>query len=443
MEDLIVKRQPYSAEAEQAVLGSILLDPDCIADAVEIVKADEFYIPENRSIYEALMSMFTNARRIDPVLLLEELKTIGLYDDAGGRAYLYKLMESTPSAANIKAYARIVHDKAVLRRLASVTEEVRSKAIDESDDAGELLELAEQKLYDIRNGRESKGLVKLGKVLADGISDLNELARVGGGMTGITTGFSDLDNFINGFNKGDLLLLAARPAVGKTSIALNMARNAAVKSGKDVAIFNLEMPRVQLAMRLLSSEASVDLRKLRTAEMDEAEWERVALATQVLSPAPIYIDDTSNISVADMKARCRSLKNLGLVVVDYLQLMSTGRKDGNRVLEVGELSRAMKIMAKELEVPILCLSQLSRAPEKRTGDKRPMLSDLRDSGSIEQDADIVMFLYRDEDYNPDTEDKNVVECIVAKNRNGQTGTVKFQWLGQFTKFSTQDRIHGK
>lgn len=442
MEDFSLRRLPYSPEAEQAVLGSVLIDPDCISQVIDILSAADFFVPENRKIFETLYSMFTNARRIDPVVVLDELKSRGVYDEAGGRAYLYRLMESTPTAANAGEYAKIVKNKAILRGLAAVTEDVRTRAVEEDSDASALLELAEQGLYDLRIGRDRRGLVPLSKAIADSLEDLNALARSGGGMTGIPTGFSDLDFFITGLNKGDLLLLAARPGVGKTSIALNIARNAAVKSGCDVAVFNLEMPRNQVVLRLLSSEAGIDLKKLRMADLKEDEWDRLALATQVLSAAPIYIDDSSTVSVAEMKARCRQLKKLGLVIVDYLQLMSTGRKDGNRVLEVSELSRAMKIMAKELNVPVLCLSQLSRAPEKRD-NKRPVLSDLRDSGAIEQDADIVMFLYRDEDYNPDTTDKNVCECIIAKNRNGQTGTVKFHWMGQFTRFSSQDRIYGE
>ncbi|HHX72850.1 MAG TPA: replicative DNA helicase [Clostridiales bacterium] len=435
------EKTPYSAEAEQAVIGSMLIDPGCIPEALEAVSAEDFYIPENASIFETIHSMFTYGRKIDPVLVLEELKIRGVYDEAGGRAYLYKIMEATPSSANVQAYAEIVKNKAILRHLAQITGEVHSRALGEDGKASDLLELAEQKMYTIRADQSRQGLVPIHKIILDSLDELNELARHGKGMLGVPSGFSELDYYISGLNRTDLILLAARPGVGKTSIALNIAQHVAVKSKKDVAIFNLEMPRSQLVMRLLSSEAAIDLKKLRTADMSEEEWDRLALAAQTLSNAPIYVDDSSTITVAEMKARCRRLKNLGLIVVDYLQLMSTGRRDGNRVQEISEISRSMKIMAKELDVPVICLSQLSRAPEKREGDKRPMLSDLRDSGAIEQDADIVIFLYKDENYNPDTQDKNVCECIVAKNRNGQVGTVKLQWQGQFTRFTTREHVH--
>ena len=292
----------------------------------------------------------------------------------------------------------------------------------------------------MRGEKQGQGLVHIRSAIMDSIEILNELSKSKGSMPGIPTGFSDLDYYITGLNKSDLILLAARPGIGKTSVALNIASNAS-KSGKNVAVFNLEMSRTQLVQRMLSSEGMIDLKKIKTADLTDDEWDRLASASKTLSAAPIYIDDTANITVAEIKARCRRLPNLGLVIIDYLQLISGTRKDGNRVLEVSEISRALKIMAKELNVPILCLSQLSRASDQRK--ERPRLSDLRDSGAIEQDADIVLFLYKDEDYNPDTADKNVCECIIAKNRNGQTNTVKFRWLGQFTRFVTQDNHHAE
>lgn len=433
----MLRRQPYSAEAEQAVLGSILIDPSCIAAVMDIASTEDFYVPENKKIFETLFYMFTQGYRIDPVILLDELKAREIYDDAGGRAYLYKLMEATPSAANVTAYAEIVRGKAKLRMLAEITGEAHERALNEAGEASELIESLEQQLFDLR-GEKSRGLVPIRKAISESLEVINELYKNKGKLPGIPTGFSELDKYIMGLNNSDLVLLAARPGIGKTSIALNIARNAAERSGKNTAIFNLEMSRVQLVFRLLSSESMVDLKKIRTAELTDEEWDRLASATQRLSSLPLYIDDSSNISVAEIKARTRRMRNLGLVIIDYLQLIRGTRRDGNRVLEVAEISRALKIMAKELNIPVLCLSQLSRAPEQREGDKRPRLSDLRDSGAIEQDADIVMFLYRDD--KPDA-DKNICECIIAKNRNGQTGSVPFQWHGQFTRFTTQDNVH--
>ena len=416
MEDLVLRRQPYSAEAEQSVLGSLLIDPACISEAIEIVAADDFYIPENKKIFETMTSMYTLGQKIDPVILLDELKNREIYDEAGGRAYLYKLVEITPTAANVKAYAQIVRAKAKLRKLAKITGEANERALAEAGEANELIESLEQQLFEMRGEKQGQGLVHIRSAIMDSIELLNELSKTKGGMPGIPTGFSDLDYYITGLNKSDLILLAARPGIGKTSVALNIARNAS-KSGKNIAVFNLEMSRTQLVQRMLSSEGMIDLKKIKTADLTDDEWDRLARASKALSSASIYIDDTANITVAEIKARCRRLPDLGLVIIDYLQLISGTRKDGNRV----------------------CLSQLSRASDQRK--ERPRLSDLRDSGAIEQDADIVLFLYKDEDYNPDTADKNVCECIIAKNRNGQTNTVKFRWLGQFTRFVTQDNRH--
>ena len=367
MEDLVLRRQPYSAEAEQAVLGSILIDPSCIAAAVDIVSAEDFYLPENKKIFETLFDMFTLGKKIDPVLMLDELKARELYDEAGGRAYLYKLMESTPSAANMTAYAEVVRGKAKLRELAKVTGEAHERALSEAGEAAELIESLEQQLFNLRGERTGQGLIHIRKAVAESLETINALAKNKGKLPGIPTGFSELDFYITGLNNSDLVLLAARPGIGKTSVALNIARNAAQSSGKNIAIFNLEMSRVQLVQRLLSSESMVELKKIRTAEMNDEEWDRLARATQTLAALPIYIDDTSNISVAEIKARARRLKNLGLVIIDYLQLIRGTRKDGNRVLEVAEISRTLKIMAKELNIPVLCLSQLSRAPNSGKG----------------------------------------------------------------------------
>ncbi|MBQ1222689.1 MAG: replicative DNA helicase [Oscillospiraceae bacterium] len=444
MEDLVLRRQPYSAEAEQAVLGSILIDSATVATAVTMLKPDDFYIPENAKIYETLVSMFTGGEKIDPITLLDKLKELELYDDAGGRAYLYKLMDATPSAVNIEAYAAIVKDKAKLRKLADVTGEANTRAMGEVGSVAEQLETLEQQLFELRGERSGAGLVPIREALNDSLREMKELASQGGKLPGLPTGFRDLDFYISGLNRSDLIILAARPGVGKTSVALNIARYAAeAGDGKNVLLFNLEMSRVQLVQRMLSSEALVELGKLRTANMVRDEWDRLVAGALKLAKLPIYVDDTSNITVAEIKARVRRVRDVGLVVIDYLQLIKGGRKDGNRVLEVSDISRSLKVMAKELNVPVLCLAQLSRASEQRKDDPKPKLSDLRDSGAIEQDADIVLFLYRDEQYHPDTAEKNVCDCIIAKNRHGQCNTVQFQWQGQFTRFTMRDRIHEK
>ena len=444
MEDLVLRRQPYSAEAEQAVLGSILIDSATVATAVTMLKPDDFYIPENAKIYDTLVSMFTGGEKIDPITLLDKLKELELYDDAGGRSYLYKLMEATPSAVNIEAYAAIVKDKAKLRKLAEVTGEANTRAMGEVGSVSEQLETLEQQLFELRGERSGAGLAPIREALNDSLREMKELASQGGKLPGIPTGFRDLDFYISGLNRSDLIILAARPGVGKTSVALNIARYAAeAGEGKNVLIFNLEMSRVQLVQRMLSSEALVELGKLRTANMVRDEWDRLVAGALKLAKLPIYVDDTSNITVAEIKARVRRVRDVGLVVIDYLQLIKGGRKDGNRVLEVSDISRSLKVMAKELNVPVLCLAQLSRASEQRKDDPKPKLSDLRDSGAIEQDADIVLFLYRDEQYHPDTAEKNVCDCIIAKNRHGQCNTVQFQWQGQFTRFTMRDRIHEK
>ncbi|MBE6937144.1 MAG: replicative DNA helicase [Ruminococcaceae bacterium] len=444
MEDLVLRRQPYSAEAEQAVLGSILIDSATVATAVSMLKTDDFYIPENAKIFDTLVSMFTGGEKIDPITLLDKLKELELYDDAGGRSYLYKIMEATPSAVNIEAYAAIVKDKAKLRKLAEVTGEANTRAMGEVGSVSEQLETLEQQLFELRGERSGAGLVPIREALNDSLREMKELAGQGGKLPGLPTGFRDLDFYISGLNRSDLIILAARPGVGKTSVALNIARYAAeAGEGKNVLLFNLEMSRVQLVQRMLSSEALVELGKLRTANMVRDEWDRLVAGALKLAKLPIYVDDTSNITVAEIKARVRRVRDVGLVVIDYLQLIKGGRKDGNRVLEVSDISRSLKIMAKELNIPVLCLAQLSRASEQRKDDPKPKLSDLRDSGAIEQDADIVLFLYRDEQYHPDTAEKNVCDCIIAKNRHGQCNTVQFQWQGQFTRFTMRDRIHEK
>ena len=443
MDELLARQLPQSAEAEQAVIGSMLIDPECIPVVIEQLRPDDFYTEENRRIFETVYSMFNNAMRIDAVTVLDQLKSAGLYDDAGGRAYLMQLMDVTPTAAGVQEYAAIVRDKSMLRAIAAACAEIEKLAFEGGGTAADIAELAEQKIYNVRQGREIKGLSHIKSVIMDLYAQLDERSRSDSDIPGISTGFRDLDHALTGLNKSDLILVAARPGMGKTAFALNIALNAAKSSKKDVVVFQLEMSKDQLASRFLASEALIESQKLKTGNLAEDDWIKIARATNVLAKTRIYVDDNPAITVAEIKAKCRRLgEGLGLIVIDYLQLMqSGGRKSDNRTQEVAEISRSLKIMAKELNVPVVCLSQLSRAAEQRA-DKKPMLSDLRESGAIEQDADIVMFIYRDDYYNEDSEDKNVAEIIIAKNRHGATGSVHLQWIGQYTTFSSQDRVHG-
>lgn len=441
-DELLARQLPQSLEAEQAVIGSMLIDPACIAEVIELLRPEDFYAEEHQRIFETIYSMFNTALKIDPVTVLDRLKAQGYYDEAGGRAYLMQLMEVTPTSANVKEYASIVRDKSMLRAIANAGAEIQNLAFSGGGSAAEVAELAEQKIYSVRQGREIKGLSPLKSVIMDLYAQLDERSRSDSDIPGLSTGFRDLDVALTGLNKSDLILVAARPGMGKTAFALNIALNAAKSSGKDVVVFQLEMSKDQLASRFLASEALLDSHKLKTGSLNQDDWIKIARATSVLAKTQLYVDDNPAITVAEIKAKCRRLgENLGLIVIDYIQLMqSGGKRSENRVQEVAEISRSLKIMAKELNVPVVCLSQLSRAAEQRA-DKRPMLSDLRESGAIEQDADIVMFIYRDDYYDAESDDKNVAEIILAKNRHGATGTVELQWIGQYTTFSSRDRIH--
>lgn len=441
VDELLARQMPQATEAEQAVIGAMLIDPACVPEVIEYLRPEDFYAEENRKIFETIYSMFTNSLKIDAVTVLNELKLAGYYDEAGGRAYLMQLMDVTPTAANVKEYAAIVRDKSMLRDVAACASEIENLAFEGAGTASEIAEAAEQKIYSVRHGREVKGLAHIKNVIMDLYSHLDELSKNGGQIPGIPTGFTELDHFLTGLNKSDLILVAARPGMGKTAFALNVALNAAKKSKKDIVVFQLEMSKDQLASRFLANEALIDSQKLKTGNLEPDDWVKIARASNVLAKTKIYVDDNPAITVAEIKAKCRRLgDNLGLIVIDYLQLMQSGKKSDNRVQEVSDISRSLKIMAKELNVPVVCLSQLSRASEQRA-DKRPMLSDLRESGAIEQDADIVLFLYRDDYYNEDSENKNVAEVIISKNRHGSTGTINLQWIGQYTTFSNQDRVH--
>ncbi|MBR5616683.1 MAG: replicative DNA helicase [Oscillospiraceae bacterium] len=443
-EELLAKQPPQSLEAEQAVLGSILIDSRCVTDIVGVISPEDFYLKQNRQIFETIYTMFNFSQTIDPVTVLNKMKELGYYQD-NSRDYILQLMEITPTAANATRYAHIVREKAMLRGLAQAADDISETVHSEIGTAAEMLESAEKKIYALRKGERNDSLEHIGTVLHKVFDRLTELSQSDSPIPGLSTGLRDLDTKINGLNRSDLLLVAARPAMGKSAFALNIAVNVAKKYNKTVAVFNLEMSRDQLAMRLLASESFIDMQKLATGKLNEDEWSKLCMASAALSQTDIRIDDNPSVTVADINAKCRRLENLGLVVIDYLQLMQGsgyGKNSENRVTVVGEISRSLKIMAKELNVPVVCLSQLSRAVESRT-DKRPILSDLRESGAIEQDADSVMFLYRDEYYNENSEDKGLAECIVAKNRHGETGTVKLQWFGPYQTFSDREWKHAE
>ena len=443
-EELLLKQLPHSVEAEQAVLGSMLIDPRCVPDVIEQLRPEDFYIRQNREIYETIYSMFNFSLTIDPVTVLENMRKNGVYDENVSRNYILQLMDTTPTAANVGEYVAIIKDKTLLRRIAETAGDMTAMVQQGTDSGQDVLEAAEQRVYAIRQGRAARGLTPISAVLLDVYDRLNELAASDAAVPGLSTGLGDLDLAISGLNKSDLILLAARPGMGKTSMALNILLHAGKFSGKSVAFFSLEMSREQLAMRLISNESFVDNKKLVTGKLNESDWEKVAAAADALNRTKILIDDDSTVSVADINAKCRRVEDLGLVVIDYLQLMTSAggkeRSGDNRQQIVSDISRALKIMAKELNVPVLCLSQLSRANESRT-NKRPMLSDLRESGAIEQDADIVMFLYREDYYEKESENHNLAECIIAKNRHGETRTVELQWLPEYTTFSSIDRTH--
>lgn len=444
MDELLNRKMPSSIEAEQSVLGSIFIDPQCTAEVVEVLKASDFYMEQNRQIYETIYSMFSYSQAIDPVTVLDRMRVEGTYKEGVTREYVMQLMEITPTAANVREYARIVRDKAILRNVAQAAGEINEMVFDGGGNAADVLEAAERKIYAIRNDRASQNMEHISTVILQVYDRLSELSRAGNKIPGISTGLPELDEFTSGLNKGDLVLLAARPGMGKTSLALNIALHAGKHSGKTVAIFSLEMSKEQLAMRLISDEAFVDGKKLNTGNLSDDDWAKIAAASAALGQTDIRIEDNPTLSVADMNARCRRLDQLGLIIIDYLQLMqssgNSSKSGDNRQQIVSDISRSLKIMAKELNVPVLCLSQLSRANESRA-DKRPMLSDLRESGAIEQDADIVMFLYRDDYYNEDSDQAGIAECIIAKNRHGNTGKIELQWLPEFTTFASREWKH--
>lgn len=441
----IVRQMPVSIEAEQALLGSLIINPECFDRVGGMITVDDFYLEEHKHIYSALMKMFSQSKMIDTVTLVNTLVEEGDRDEAGGIQYISLIANSVPSVSNVRDYARIVKDKSVLRHLIGICDDISTDAYEEGAPVKTIVDSAEQKIFDISHNNESKDFRHIRDILQNVYQEIETLAETGGAVTGVKTGFSGLDKMLIQMGKGDLVIVGARPGMGKTSFALNIATNVAKFSKKAVAIFSLEMSGEQLVTRLLSSEALVDSSRLRTGQLKTEDWDNIAGVISTLSGCDIYIDDTSAITSAEMKSKLRRISNLGLVVIDYIGLMQSTANTDNRAQQVGEISRNLKIMAKDFGIPIVCCAQLNRGTESRAGDaKKPTLADLRDSGSIEQDADIVLFLYRDEYYkdisgsdNQGADNSaNTAEVIIAKNRHGSVGNVKMGWIGQFTKFRT-------
>ena len=436
---LSARELPHSIEAEQSVLGAIISQPSVLSDVIELIKPEYFYNEQHKALYSIMLQMNSMSLPVDIVTVLNEAEKQHIFESpAEGRRYLAEIGNMLPSTANIQSYCKIVADKYFLRSLSYVAKTILDDVQSGEQNAQLLLDAAEQKIYDIRQGKDVRGLVPLSEAIAEAYDRLGKISGPDKEKyVGARTGFTLLDSITSGLNKSDLIIIAARPGMGKTSFAMNIATNVARRAEKEVVTFNLEMSKEQLATRILSTEALVESNTLRNGRISSDDWVKLATSAGYLSTLPLYIDDTASMTVQQMKAKLRRTKNLGLVIIDYLQLMESTSRSDNRVTVISEITRQLKVMAKELNVPVILLSQLSRAVESRT-DKRPMLSDLRESGSIEQDADIVLFLYREAYYNKESQRQNISECIVAKNRHGETGTVELIWDGQFTRFSNPD-----
>ena len=440
MEDM-TRIPPHSVESEQSILGSVLLDKDAMITVSETIRPDDFYKEAHKIMYECMIKLSNKGEPIDLITLTEELRKQGHLDDVGGISYITSLSTIVPTTSNVKYYADIVKEKSVLRKLIKASNDIINLGYDGSTKIEDVLDRAEKKIFDISQEKTSDDFKSINSVLMDAYDMIEYLYTNKTEMTGITTGFTDLNKKMNGLQRTDLILIAARPAMGKTAFSLNLVQNAALKGDASVAVFSLEMSKDQLVQRMLSSQSNVELKKLKTGKLGENDWPRIIDAMAVLSNAKIHIDDTPGIKISELRSKCRKLKieqGLDLILIDYLQLMEGEGNNESRQQEISKISRSLKIIAKELNCPVVALSQLSRAPEQRA-DHRPMLSDLRESGAIEQDADIVMFLYRDEYYHPDSDRKNIGEVIIAKNRHGETGAVELVWLGEVQKFADKSR----
>lgn len=435
---------PYAIEAEQSVLGSILLDKDLIIVVIDIVSKEDFYSDQNAEIYDSMLTLFKNSEPIDLITIVNELRKRNLLEKVGGIPYITSLSSAPDFTSHITKYAAIVKEKSILRKLIRTSTDLMQKSYEQSMQIQDILDFAEKSIFDIAQEKDQRGLVKIENVLADSFEILQDLYMRKDKMTGITTGFIDLDRKINGLQKTDLILIAARPAMGKTAFSLNIAQNAAMKGNASVAIFNLEMSKEQLIQRMISSTSHVELNKLKNGNIEDDEWPKITTGMGILQNTKIYIDDSPGITAVELRSKCRRLKvekGLDLVLIDYLQLMEGDGRTESRQQEISKISRSLKILAKELECPVIALSQLSRAVEQRS-DHRPMLSDLRESGAIEQDADLVMFLYRDDYYNPDSDQKNITEVIIAKHRHGEIGTIPLTWFGQYQLFKDASNYGG-
>lgn len=434
---------PHNNEAERSVLGSALLDKDALFDVVELLTDDDFYNETHKEIFRAITDLYRKSAPVDALTVSEELKKRNSLEMVGGRAYIAALSADVPSTSNAAEYANIISQKASLRRLIATADDIMQKSYEENMETNAILDFAERGIFEIAQKGQKSDYAHIKDVLLENINIIDKMSQMEGNLTGLTTGFRDLDQMTSGLHRSDLIILAARPAMGKTAFALSVAQQAAIKGGASVMIFSMEMSKEQLGQRLLSMESRIDMQDLKTGKLERKDWDQINMALDVLSRADINIDDTPGISIMEMKNKCRRLKaerGLDLVVVDYLQLMSMeGKKNESRTQEISTLSRNLKLLARELDCPVIVLSQLSRAPEQRP-NHRPMLADLRESGSIEQDADIVIFLYRDEYYNEDTEKPGECEVIVAKHRSGPTGTVDVTWLGKYTRFADKSSI---
>lgn len=436
---------PHSEEAEQSILGAAMLSKDALLDVMEVVTSDDFYSEVHKEIFKAMTDLYRKSSPVDTLTVSEELRKRNSLEMAGGTTYIASLAALVPSASNAAEYGKIVAQKASLRRLIGTAGDIVEKSYDENMEANEILDYAERGIFEIAQKGQKSEYAHIKDVLLENINIIDKMAQMDGNLTGITTGFRDLDQLTSGLHRSDLIILAARPAMGKTAFALSVAQQAAIKGDASVMIFSMEMSKEQLGQRLLSMESRIDMQNLKTGKLERKDWDQINMALDALSRAKIHIDDTPGISIMEMKNKCRRLKaeeGLDLIVVDYLQLMNMEGRSESRTQEISTLSRNLKLLARELDCPVIVLSQLSRAPEQRP-NHRPMLSDLRESGSIEQDADIVIFLYRDEYYNEDTENPGECEVIVAKHRSGPTGTVPVTWLGKYTRFADKSSMGGR
>lgn len=440
MEEQIIKRiLPHSAEAEQSVIGAILLDSDAIISVSELLLPEDFYTLQFKTLYNGMLALYQEGKPVDPVTLQNKLREQEVPEEMCSVEFISNILSSVPTSANVKYYAEIVKEKAVLRRLIRVSESIANECYQDTEDLNVLLDNTERQIFDVVQNRSTSDFVPIKQIALETLESIQNAAKTVGSVTGISTGFYDLDSRTAGLQKSDLILIAARPSMGKTAFVLNIAETVAMRNNTSTAIFSLEMSRIQLAKRLISMNSKVDSQHMRVGNLADDEWGKITESTILLGESPLVIDDTPGITIAELRSKCRKMKienNLGLVIIDYLQLMSGsgGRRNESRQQEISDISRSLKALAREIDCPVIALSQLSRAVESRE-DKRPMLSDLRESGAIEQDADVVMFIYRDDYYHKDSEDKGIAEIIIGKQRNGPTCTVKLKWLSEFTKFA--------